>query len=142
MTPPRRAFDLMRNARSRFGLSIRLFSMKMFFAPPDISLPMATPACPSRIVEPRTMMFSTGRATRRPSSLRPDLIATQSSPTSNTQFSIRTSFEESGLQPSLLGPWLTISRPRTITFSESTGCTSHMGDRTIFRPSISTLRLE
>ena len=62
-------------------------------------------------------------------------------PTSNTQPSINTSLEESGLQPSLFGPWLTIVRFFTVTLLDSTGCTSHIGERTMWSPSIRTLRL-
>ena len=58
-------------------------------------------------------MFSIGMLTRRPSLLRPDLRAMQSSPVSNVQRSIRTSRHDSGSQPSLFGPWLMILTPRT-----------------------------
>ena len=72
--------------------------------PPLISLPSTTPPWPSFIVQPRTTIFSLGTPIRRPSALRPDLIAMQSSPVSNVQFSISTSRHDSGLQPSLFGP--------------------------------------
>ena len=78
----------------------------MLRAPPEISLPMVTPPCPSFIVQSRMITFSTGTLTRRPSSLRPDLSAMQSSPVSKAQRSISTSRHDSGLQPSLFGPWL------------------------------------
>ena len=79
---------------------------KTFQHPPEISLPIVTPPWPSRISQLRTMMFSLGTFTRRPSALRPDLIAMQSSPVSNAQRSISTSRHDSGSQPSLFGPWL------------------------------------
>ena len=117
---------------------MRQRSAKMFRAPPEISLPMVTPPCPSFITQSRMTMFSTGTLTRRPSLLRPDLMAMQSSPVSNVHRSIRTSRHDSGLQPSLLGPWVTIVSPRTVTFLHSTGCTSHMGELWIVTPSMST----
>lgn len=142
ITPPRLAFDLKRSARSRFGLSILQFSIKTLRTPPEISLPITTPPCPSFIVELRTMMFSERRCPiRRPSSFLPDLMAMQSSPVSKMQFSISTSLEDSGLQPSLFGPWLTTVTPRTVTFVQSTGLISHIGELLIVTPSIRMLRL-
>ena len=85
-------------------------------------------------------MFSLGTFTRRPSALRPDLIAMQSSPVSNTQRSMSTSRHDSGLQPSLFGPSLEIFTPRTVTFSQSTGWISHIGEFVIDTSSISTFR--
>ena len=85
-------------------------------------------------------MFSLGTLSRRPSALRPDLIAMQSSPVSNVQRSISTSRHDSGSQPSLFGPWLSIVTPRTVTFVQSTGLISHIGELTIVTPSMSTLR--
>jgi len=72
----------MRRARSRLGLSITQSSVKTLRQLPEISLPMTTPPCPSFMVQPRTMIFSLGTLRRRPSSLRPDLMAIQSSPVS------------------------------------------------------------
>ena len=85
-------------------------------------------------------MFSIGTFRRRPSSLRPDLIAMQSSPVSNVQRSISTSEHDSGSQPSLFGPWLLMVTPRTVTFVHSTGWISHIGELTIVTPSMRTLR--
>src|SRR5215475_39194 len=131
MTPPRIALFLMRSTLSRRGLSIRQSWAKTFQHPPEISLPIVTPPCPSRISQLRTMMFWLGVFTRRPSALRPDLIAIQSSPVLNTQRSISTSLHDSGLQPSLFGPPLEIFTPRTVTFSQRTGLISHIGELTI-----------
>ena len=118
----------MRSARSRFGLSIRQRSAKMLRAPPDISLPITTPPCPSFIVQLRMTTFSIGTARRRPSSFRPDLIAMQSSPVSNVQPSMSTSRHDSGSHPSLFGPWLLTATLRTVTFVQSTGWISHIGE--------------
>ena len=52
----------------------------------------------------------------------------QSSPVLNTQRSISTSRHDSGSQPSLFGPWLEIFTPRTVTFAQSTGLISHIGE--------------
>ena len=57
-------------------------------------------------------MFSLGTPIRRPSALRPDLMAMQSSPVSNMQFSMSTLRHDSGSQPSLFGPWLLTVTPR------------------------------
>ena len=108
--------------------------------PPEISLPIVTPPWPSRISQSRTMMFSLGTLMRRPSALRPDLIAMQSSPVSKRQRSISTSRHDSGSQPSLFGPWLSIVTSRTVTFVQSTGLISHIGEFRIVTPSMSTLR--
>ena len=59
--------------------------------PPETSLPIETPPWPSFIWQSRMMMFSLGTLMRRPSALRPDLIAMQSSPVLNTQLLISTS---------------------------------------------------
>jgi hypothetical protein len=80
-------------------------STKTLRMPPVHSLPSTTPPWPSCITQRRMTKFSLGTLTRRPSLLRPDLIAMQSSPVSNTQSSISTSREDSGSQPSLFGPW-------------------------------------
>src|ERR1019366_3774522 len=102
--PPRTALDLSRNAQLRLGLLISQFSANTLLQLPEISLPMVTPPWPSRLVQPRMIRFPDGTPTRRPSALRPDLMAMQSSPVSNRQFSISTSRQLSGSQPSLLGP--------------------------------------
>ena len=119
---------------------MRQFSMKKLRQLPETSLPTTTPPWPSFIVQPRMMKFSEATPTRRPSLLRPDLMAMQSSPVSKTQFSMSTSRHDSGSQPSLLGPWETMLTPRTVTLVQSTGWISHMGERLIVTPSISTLR--
>src|SRR5262245_55569931 len=113
----------------------------MLRTPPETSLPITTPPCPSFITQLRTTMFSEGVATRRPSSFLPDLMAMQSSPVSKTQFSINTSRLDSGLQPSLFGPCETRVTPRTVTFVQRTGGISHIGELLIVTPSIRTLRL-
>ena len=83
-------------------------------------------------------MFSLGTPMRRPSALRPDLMAMQSSPVSNVQFSISTSRHDSGSQPSLFGPWLSTVTPRIVTFSQSTGLRIHIGELVNVTPSMST----
>src|SRR5579863_9149694 len=138
MVPPRTALVLNRIASLRLGLFSRQFSAYTLRTPPDISLPMVSPPCPSFISQLRMTRFSLGTPTRRPSRFRPDLIAMQSSPVSNTQFSIRTSRDESGSHPSLFGPWLLILMLRTVTFVHSTGFTSNIGELIIVTPSMST----
>src|SRR6185437_6253371 len=137
-TPPRTALDFNRSAHTRFELLISQFSTNTLLQLPEISLPIAVPAWPSRIVQLRMIKFSHGTFTRRPSLLRPDLMAMQSSPVSNKHFSIKTSLQLSGSQPSLFGPCEKISTPRTVTFVHSNGCNSHIGERRIFTPSIKT----
>ena len=137
-TPPRIAFVLMRIPRSSAGLLIRQRSTKTSRTPPLISLPIVTPPWPARMRQPRTTMRSEGVARRRPSALRPDLIAMQSSPVSNSESSISTSLDDSGSQPSLFGPADTILTPRTITLRDSTGWITHIGALVIVTPSIST----
>ena len=110
----------------------------MLRAPPEISLPMVTPPWPSIMSQSRMITFSIGLCSRRPSALRPDLSAMQSSPVSNEHFSIRTSRHDSGSQPSLLGAWLLIFTPRTITLPHSTGFSSHIGELMTVTSSIST----
>ena len=51
---------------------------------------------------------------------------------------MRTSVDDSGSQPSLLGPSETTVTPRTVTFRESTGWITHIGAFVIVTPSIST----
>ena len=136
--PPRTEFVLMRSARSRFGLSMRHFSAKMLRAPPDTSLPITTPPCPSFMEQLRMTTFSIGAARRRPSSFRPDFSAMQSSPVSNVHPSMSTSRHDSGSQPSLFGPWLLTTTSRTVTLRHSTGWISHIGELTMVTPSMST----
>ena len=62
----------------------------------------------------------------------------QSSPVSKAQFSISTSRHDSGLQPSLFGPWLSMVTPRTVTLVHSTGWISHIGELMIVTPSMRT----
>src|SRR3989339_326897 len=87
--PPRNELVLILRARSRLGLSILQFSTKTLRQPPDISLPITTPPWPSFIWQFRTMMFSLGTLSLRPSSSRPDLMAIQSSPVSKKQSSCK-----------------------------------------------------
>src|SRR5665213_726796 len=110
------AFVLKRNASFRFGLFNRQFSTKTFRIPAETSLPRVIPPWPSFISQFRTITFSVGAATLRPSRLRPDLMAMQSSPVLKLQLSIRTSVHESGSQPSLFGQWLSIFTFRKVTF--------------------------
>ena len=119
ISPPRQVLVLIRMTRSRFGLSIRQSSTNKL--PPEISLPITTPPCPFLIMQPRTIMFSLGIFHLRPSSLRPDLMAIQSSPVSNVQFSINTFLQDSGSHPSPLGPRLKTVTPLTIKLSQKRG---------------------
>src|ERR1039458_1715170 len=128
-TPPRTALDFSRNAQFRRGLLISQFSTNTLLQLPEISLPMAVPAWPSRIVQSRMIRFTDGTPMRRRSSLRPDLMAMQSSPVSNRHFSISTSRQLSGSQPSLFAPCETMSTPRTMTLVQSTGLISHIVER-------------
>src|SRR5690242_1462269 len=121
VTPPRYELVLMRSARCRFGLLILQSRTITLRTPPDDSLPMLTPPCPSFILQFCTIRFSHGLLTRRPSALRPDLIAMQASPVSKVHPSISTSVHDSGSQPSLLGPWLLMLTLRTVTFFDNTG---------------------
>src|SRR5580698_2526944 len=136
--PPRNEFVLIRRATFRCGLSILQFSTYMLRTSPDASLPIVTPPCPSFMTHFRTIMFWLGTAIRRPSRLRPLLIAMQSSPVSNSQLSISTSVEDSGSHPSLFGPWVAILTLRTVTFFDNTGLISHIGEFRMVTPSIRT----
>jgi len=68
------------------------------------------------------------------------LIAMQSSPVLKWQSSISTPWQLSGSQPSVFGPSASMVSPRTITLSQSTGCTCHIGERFSVTPWISTFR--
>src|SRR3954451_20638469 len=80
-----------------------------------------------------------GTATRRPSALRPDLMAMQSSPVSKEQLVITTMRLDSGSQPSLLGPCEDTVTPSTSTWSDRVGWISHIGELTMVTPSMRTL---
>ncbi len=75
---------------------------------------------------------------RRPSALRPDLTAMQSSPVSKKQPSMSTSLHDSGSQPSLFGPCVAMWTRRTVTFVQSTGLISHIGEFLMVTPSMRT----
>ena len=135
VTPPRQVLVFRRSTRSRLGESISQSSTNTLRQPPEISEPMTTPPCPSAIVQWRTMMFSEGMFQRRPSSLRPLLIAMQSSPVWKRQFSMSTFSHDSGSHPSPLGPSLMMVRPRTVIFFDSRGCTTQKGERSRVTPS-------
>ena len=138
IVPPRTAFVLTRIPRSSCGLLIAQRSTNTSRTLPLTSLPIVTPPWPARIRQPRTTTRCEGVARRRPSAFRPDLIAMQSSPVSNSVSSISTSLDDSGSQPSLFGPLETTRTPRTITLRESTGWITHIGALRIVTPSIST----
>src|SRR3984957_8415410 len=55
-------------------------------------------------------------------------MAMQSSPVLKKHFSMSTSLQDSGSQPSVFGPKLLMVSPRTVTFVHSTGCTCHIGE--------------
>jgi hypothetical protein len=63
----------------------------------------------------------------------------QSSPVLKEHALIRTSSQHSGSQPSLFGPWLWMVTLRTVTFLQSTGFNSHMGELIIVKSSSKTL---
>src|SRR6185312_3708066 len=134
--PPRAALFLMRSAMFKVGLFISQSWANTLRTPPDISLPTVTPPCPFFMWQPRITMFSAGTFTRRPSSLRPDLMAMQSSPVLKKQFSISTSEHDSGSHPSVFGPELLIYRSLTVTFLQRHGVTCHMGEFSRRTPSI------
>src|SRR5436305_9081115 len=112
--------------------------MNTFRIPPETSLPIETPPCPSFMTQSRITTLLQGTFTRRPSSFRPDLIAMQSSPVLKTQLLINTSSQHSGSQPSLLGPLLSIFTLRTVTFLQRTGFNSHIGELIIVKSSSRT----
>src|SRR5690349_18142479 len=128
MAPPRQELVLIRSARCKCGLLIRQLLMKTLRIPPETSLPIDTPPCPSAIVQLRIIRLLDATLTRRPSALRPDLMAMQSSPVLKVQFSISTSVEHSGSQPSLFGPCVSMLTFRTVTLRHSTGLSSHIGE--------------
>src|SRR6187431_862851 len=84
-------------------------------------------------------IFSEGMFRRRPSALRPDLMAMQSSPVSNKQFLITTFLQDSGSQPSELGPRLANVTPSTVTLLQRTGFNSQKGALVMVILSINTL---
>ena len=67
---------------------MRQFSANTQRAPPEIWLPTTTPPWPSFMRQLRIRMFCDGVARRRPSALRPEFTAMQSSPVSKEQSSI------------------------------------------------------
>src|ERR1700729_2803503 len=73
-------------------------------------------------------IFCEGIASLRPSAFLPELMAMQSSPVLKKHFSMSTSLQDSGSQPSVFGPKLLMVSPRTVTFVHSTGCTCHIGE--------------
>src|SRR5581483_12233471 len=97
---------------------------------------MVTPPCPFFMWQPWITMFCDGTFTRRPSSLRPDLIAMQSSPVLKKQLSISTSEQDSGSHPSVFGPEASILRLRTVTLVQRHGVTCHIGEFTKCTPSM------
>src|SRR4051794_17617288 len=132
-------FVLNRRAMSRLGLDIWQFCANTLRTPPDISLPIVTPPWPSFIWQSSIRMSSLGVFTRRPSAFLPDLIAMQSSPVSKLQSRITTIRLDSGSQPSLFGPWELIFTPSTSTWSDSVGCSSHIGEFTMVTSEMTTL---
>src|SRR5678815_5719753 len=154
ISPPRPGRVLIRSAVSPVRSQSNANTLRTL---PDISLPTVTPPCPLPDRIRRMKMFSLGRLTRQPSSLRPDLIATTSSLVLKNESSIRTFRVESGLQPSpfcgvtvcsvpsgsanvIVPPsgQLTTFTLRTTTFSEYTGCSVQNGPNRTVTPSIST----
>src|SRR5262245_8944666 len=101
-----------------------------FRTPPDISLPIVTPPCPLYITQLVIVISSEALPILRPSSLVPDLIAMQSSPTSIRQLEICTFLQASGLMPSVLGDGTgaSIVTPSTRTLSHSRKCKFQDGE--------------
>jgi len=126
----------MRITRSRLGLSMVQSSTNSCLYPPEISLPMTTPPWPFFMWQRRTMMFSLGTFHFRPSLLRPDLMAMQSSPVSKKQSSINTLRQDSGSQPSPLGPSLMMVTPLTTMFSLNRGWMTQKAEFNNVTPSI------
>ncbi len=128
----------MRITRSSSGESMMQSSTNRFLNPPDISLPTTTPPWPFSIRQWRTITFSVGMFQRRPSRLRPLLIAMQSSPVSKKHPSISTFLHDAGSQPSPFGPSFCTCTPLTVRFSQSNGCITQNGARSIVTPSMRT----
>ena len=89
-------------------------------------------------MQSRMTMFREGRPMERPSVSRPDLMAMASSPVRKVQRSMSTFDVPSGSQPSLLGKWLSMVTPRTMTLSQSTGWMVQKGESLMVTPSMST----
>lgn len=97
--------------------------------PPAVSLPTTTAPWPSCMEQCRTRTpVQGGRRARSRESL-PLLMATQSSPTENSQPKTSTPVQLSGFTPSVLGESAGPSRVRhrNRTSRESTGCTFQLG---------------
>src|SRR5215468_4466494 len=156
ISPPRPGRVLIRSAVSPVRSLSNANTLRTL---PDISLPTVMPPWPLPDRIRRITTFSLGLATRRPSSLSPDLTATTSSLVLKNESSMRTLRDESGSQPSPfcgVTVWLTppasvnVSVPpsgklttltwRTTTFSEYTGWSIQNGPNCTVTPSISTLR--
>ena len=120
-------------------MAIVLFCAKTFFTPPDISLPMViAPHRPrNRLCSMTT--FAHGTPTRRPSTSRPDLMTTPSSPVSNVQPVTCTSVHASGSQPSTVAPRENTLTLLIVTLVHSTGCRFHIAELRRCTPSINTL---
>src|SRR5437016_7347782 len=121
MKPPRTELVLSRCPDCRIGLFIVRSLAYTLRTPPVISLPIVTPPCPAAKEEFWMTMFWLGTFTRRPSVLRPDLIATQSSPTLKVIASISTPSQHSGSQPSVLGPVDCTVTPSMVTCVQRVG---------------------
>lgn len=96
--------------------------------PPEHSLPAVIAPCPSWQETRRMMTFYVGTAILLPSLLRPDLSAMQSSPVEKPQSRMSTSRHDSGSHPSLFGPGELTVTPLTVTFVQSTGWITYIGD--------------
>ena len=70
----------------------------------------------------------------------PELIAMQSSPVEKVHFSTSTFLQESGFNPSVLGPSVKTLTPRIVTFSQYTGFSVHWGPSFTVKSSSSTSR--
>src|SRR5947209_20271168 len=100
--PPRREFDFTHRACPTPRPKLRLEQAKTFSIPPLCSLPQVMkPKRPSPW-QPTMTTLRHGTPRRRPSSSRPDLMATLSSPQEDVQLLITTRSHDSGSHASLV----------------------------------------
>src|SRR4051794_31890825 len=124
MNPPRPSADLIRRAQAT-PLPTLQRSTRTPLMPPETSLPTETAPWPALNVQSVMVTSSHARASFRPSSPLPDLMAMQSSCVLNVHFSMRTRRQESGSMPSELWPWVSNVTPTTATSSQNVGCRVH-----------------
>ena len=138
-TPPRPRVLLKRSPTS-VPRNVQL-STKIFFTPPDISLPTTKPPCPCSTVLFITITFRQGSPRRRPSSSLPDLMQIPSSPASKELLIINALLQDSRSRAS---PFCEYQGLETVTlliviFSHDNGCRHQLGEFLNVAPSSSTL---